>query len=168
MTQYVVFYLVFLATCFPVAILHELGHILVGWLQGARGPVIRLGHPKSRCWSVLRVGPCEVRLHGLVTLWTTPAGFLFRQNQSPSPAGAALRAAGGPLACALLFAAMGPQAWWPSQPFTRPLQTCLVFWSLANTVIPLIPVTWPHTGASSDGLVIWSVVLQALRRRGER
>lgn len=150
-----------LLTFFPGALVHELGHVLVGWIVGRRGAMIRFGKPGGGVKWAFRLGPLAFEINFGLSLWFHAPMARFAQAGPRSPGARLASVLGGPMASALLLAAFWPGSWadvvwWPAGIDTW--QEVGQWWGLWGVVVPLYPLRYP-SGHPSDGLQ----VLTALR-----
>lgn len=149
---------------FLTALVHELGHALVGWLLGFRKPAIYFGAPSDPRLLSLTFLPIPIHFHLGPRIMFVPPRIMFAvADWNLSQARNALMAAGGPLANALLLT-ISPirtefirllhdiaelRFFWPPT-FSR----AVAAWTLFGLVVPLIPKHYHSVGSDSDGLVI--------------
>jgi hypothetical protein len=158
-----------LVTWFPVLALHELGHVLVGWLQGARGAEIRFGNPANGHVVELRMGPLNVVLHLGVGLWFFTPRYHFRREGRCRPLALALRALAGPIVSFIVFAAFRGRLISADLPMggvsLDSWGATMAWWGLMSAVFPLIPWRYASVNMVSDGMVIYRSVLALYNSR---
>jgi hypothetical protein len=151
-----------LMTWSPVLATHELGHILVGWLQGARGAGIRFGDPSSRYAVALRLGLVSVSVYLGIGLWLLPPIYSFRREGSCGPLGFAVRALAGPVVSFSLFVAFRNRLF-DNLSIGLSLESwgaTVAWWGLMSAVFPLVPRRYTSVNLLSDGMVIYKSMVE--------
>lgn len=165
-------WLYFVLGFFPAMLVHEMGHVMVGWLQGYRDAIIRFGSPRQRVLASVRCGPVAIQMHASPAFLFIPPSYQFGTLGNDSALASLLRAAAGPAASAVMFLLVTPQV---EQGVSELLslsfpvysfQTAVAFWGAMGVLIPLVPITYHSPAVASDGLTMARSLIRLLRERG--
>jgi len=169
----VIAWLYFVLGFFPAMLVHEMGHVGVGWLEGHRDPVIRFGSPWQRVLATVRCGPVVLQFHASPAFLVTPPSYHFARPAGDSALAELVRAAAGPAASAILFLLATPDV----QQGIRDLlhfsfavnsfRSAVAFWGAIGALLPLIPMTYRSPRVSSDGLTVVRSLSRLLRERSK-
>lgn len=158
-------WLYFVLGFFISALVHEMGHVGVGLLQGYREAVIRFGSSRDRLSARVRCGP--IRIEFCVGAELTPH-YVLPSSSADSAFHRLLRAAAGPATSALLYLLTAPDAIQGVLDLLRfsflvnSLPSAVAFWSALGALVSLIPMRFHYAGINSDGLTIVRSLAQIL------
>lgn len=165
--------LLMIGTSVPSAIIHELGHIIIGWCCGCRDARIYLGSLNDKKSVLVPCGPITLRVYiglGLLTEWPR---YRFGIRGRQSVTATVLTALGGPLASLAvavwlhrrLVIIMSSAV--AGQYAVQSVQDALAVWALSGAFFPLIPMRY-RSGDPSDGFTLLQMVTKAIPWGGKK